>query len=347
MLSFSIVLLSLFAGQRTDIELLCEKHQQAQSLIQTMTLEVEHVQSTDGGTTWKPMAKVKWVKDGIHERFWSKEFLSSGPKPLGTSVRFGDRYYGAQKTHELNGWDPDNPPSLPLKPGDKGYALVKGRISTRLPATGLEGPPLWLFFVASPLNSLSDLAQRSGRKTLLGKVDDQGKELWAMEFEDPIQHFSYTIYRDPNKNFAISKRVVNSGEETGAHTALEHKEVKPGIHIPIRVRNTASKHPLILNEFRVTSLQVNEPIAAESFDLRFPPGALVTDHETGKAYIWGESGPELTFANSEERAAWEVGEAHKSAGLRHSKFVIWTIVLIVIATVLLGWKLYLRKTKPV
>ncbi len=169
-----------------------------------------------------------------------------------------------------------------------------------------------MLMLAPTLNDYLPAAVRKGSRVSRQTVDLNGHDGWTIRFDTNTGvPATVTVTLDPEKGYAVASTEVRTKTSTpadGRMQVLEYREVEPGLFIPVRIRGTGFSQPKGLIEQRVTRLQVNQPVRADSLVVNFPEGMKVQDTRNGSMeldHIWGKDKPRLTLDSREKLAAYE------------------------------------------
>jgi hypothetical protein len=337
-----VVLMGAPPPSADDLEILIRKHQSQLDAIRTLDLAVRADRSDDGGRSWRLEGTVLWRRDQQRHRFISTRH--------GGASAFGEIGRAASHDCDIDGEEsreivkPVPPLSGSLRP-ENNYGHVRARITGPRTAIGIEGAPLWLFFMVDGSHTLMQLFERAPQKHLEGTVSYDGVELQRIRLEDESGRI-YFLYLDPARNYALVRREVQARDASDiewVNRVVESKEVIPGIHIPTRVEIRSKNEPTIL-DVRVTSVTVNEPLPVDAFNFDFPAGARVRNDETGERYIWGVGKPALTFADAESFREWERVQMGYGLSQSVTKFVLINVAfLLLIALVFVVRRRFARR----
>ncbi len=150
--------------------------------------------------------------------------------------------------------------------------------------------------------SLADLLSQPHKLHAIRTVEEGGRKLAYLDLIHDRARLE--IWFDPQVNYLAQKMRLHTGksesEKVSEQVVARFKEVVPGIFFPERVDSTtvqggekkASWHAAFSN------IQINKPLPAGIFDLRFPSGIVVSDLVRGKMFKTDASGePTLPAAN--------------------------------------------------
>jgi hypothetical protein len=87
------------------------------------------------------------------------------------------------------------------------------------------------------------------------------------------------LWFDPRVNYLVAKSVRGREPILAEDTVQEFKEVKPGIFFPVLIRSVARDAGKVFSTSTTTisRIDINGQMPSDIFDLRFPPGILVSD----------------------------------------------------------------------
>lgn len=318
-----------------------ERHQRYLDRIHTVDATIEIWDSKDGGATWSMTAQYHQLKDGPRERLTLR---ASGSVDQGgvyreKAVRV-DASYTGEETRHLQGWDAEHPPAEPPSPANR-YHGASAQIGGAPRDETISRQPALLMMLAPTYEHYLPGAVRSGSNASLERVMLDGRTCWEIRFDTTVGiPASYRVTLDPRLGFAMVRheaRSKTSEPAGGVSEAVEFREVEQGLFIPVRIRGIPSGQPNRIVERRVTSLKVNEPVAAEALTVKFPEDIAVSDTRTVPVVvsIWGTDGPKLTFKTSEEYRQY----IERFLGRKPASLLGWflgaTAVLVAVAAVLL------------
>jgi len=292
---------ALAAGIDPQCQALIDAH--SQMLDRIRTIEVQYTVDFIDGTDFKA-ASTWWSRDGRRERI-RRVAPSIGPTSDGRPRGISDLLMDGATYKSLRNWDPENPQKITPSRQGTVRAFVAAQTNTNV---GVLAPSQQLLFEVDdrPRRTLAELASVSPRVTYKAKVEVDGRELCLISLETPEETTATTtkryfdVYLDPRAGYMIRKLVVNAprimrsngeiGKNYHVHEVVEVKEFGDGIFMPIRIRiGTADEW---VTEFAVKSVKINEPIADETFEMRWPKYAVVVHQSLGgglaKAELWGD-----------------------------------------------------------
>jgi hypothetical protein len=296
--------LTVIAAIDPQCQALIDSNAQTLALIQTIQVNYTIARLN---TPQMPFHETWWSRQGRRERIrrvgGKLEPTADGrPRDIHDLLIDGDTYKW------LKNWDPENPQHItPTKQG-----TVRASTGPQTNVNAFVAAPsheLFLEVDSVPRRTLSELAKVSPNVTCKGKVELDGRQLWLISLETPEENTTTTykcyfdVYLDPNAGYMIRKVVVNApnvvlanGKTTKlghAHEVLEFQDFGDGIFVATKIRNgTPQKW---LSETVVKSIEVNESIPPETFELDWPKYVQVVHHPAvnGKfrVEIWGDDKP--------------------------------------------------------
>lgn len=152
--------------------------------------------------------------------------------------------------------------------------------------------------------SLTELLSQPHKLHAVRMVEENGQQLAYLDLTHDRARLE--IWFDPQVNYLARKVRLHSGK-SGSEKVTEQfisqfKEAAPGIFFPERIESNtvqdgakkASWHAVFSN------IQINKPVPADIFNLRFPPGILVSDLIRGKMLQTDANGePTLPATNQQ------------------------------------------------
>lgn len=188
-----------------------------------------------------------------------------------------------------------------------GFWPLSGR-----PAPQLQGGPLVLSEVAA---SQLYRVVRPRQERLDGA--------WCHVLERPGMD---SLWIDPERGFSLIAREARDEKSGHLVERIEmggHREVKPGLWIPTRIRNTQFDHlaktaegrrrRVVDSPFKVVTIELNEDVDVDLFRFHPPPGALWLDPPGGK--------PVQTSPGGEEQLDRLVDSSRKYSPSRHASSI--------------------------
>jgi hypothetical protein len=308
-----VVLGALMCGQDAEAARIIQRHEDALCHMHSFRATSECRRSSDGGNTWKLASRISYRRSGQKERIHETMYGGRSSGSWTESYSHRDLAYGPTEFRIMTGFDPENPPRLPLTGQES--PLVGGAIygPERGPSYGRQTIfSVAMMLVLMPNYTLKDLYNESKTKVVKPGRDATGGETWDFTLETPDKRFAYVISVSPDHNFAISKRhstwrrgtAEGRKESISTNEVLEFYDYDFGLSFPKRIRSSNTADPAERFETVVTIESINAPIVEAELALEFPPGARVNDG-VGMAYhVWGNGKPDLTFATSKEMNQW-------------------------------------------
>ena len=165
---------------------------------------------------------------------------------------------------------------------------------------------------------VSAILKKSGA-VLVGEAEWEGRPVTLVETPpvnrtgDITARGKYQFLIDPTRDWIVVRRSTwiqyGADQEWQEYTHVEsseHKEIRPGIWLPMRVKYeslnvTKSGNPELLWSFdgRNEDWKVNQNLPESQFNITFPPGVVVTDWTASKQRSSVATGPETASKSKE------------------------------------------------
>ena len=293
-----------------QVRTVLDAHESALGLIHSLDLRIDvHGWDNVGPRVKQGRTEIlsaRWSRKGPLERIRT-EVHERQRDERGRPVNLADIFRDGSKTRILRNWDPADP--QPIAPGRQG--TVSAYVEDQAASVGDYDPACSLLLSfslgvssggSSPArHTLADLVRRAPKLHFLNRVPQDGGELWQIRLDHPGRDGEAApagnyvdVVLDPAANYLArrltvhiaSQQVVDFESRQRRTVAVDMiSEVKKfhscgdGVFFPIEseYRYVRSDHetPTMVSTFVVKDLQVNEPLAADAFDFRFPEHARV------------------------------------------------------------------------
>ena len=304
-----------------QIRTVLDAHERALGLIHSLDLRID-VQGWDNvGPRVKQgrteILSARWSRKGTLERIRT-ELHGRQRDEKGRPVNLADIFRDGSKTRILRNWDPADP--QPITPRHQG--TVSAYVEDQTASVGDHDPACSLL-LAFPLggsyparHTLADLVRQAPKVHFLNRIPQDGGELWQIRLDhpgrdgQPAPAGSYVdVVLDPAANYLAQRLTVHIASQQVVDFESRQRrtvsvdmitEIKrfhscgDGVFFPIeseyRFVRSDHKSPTMVSTFSVKDLRVNEPLAADAFDFRFPEHAIVVHKPVNgvpKRQLWG------------------------------------------------------------
>jgi hypothetical protein len=172
------------------------------------------------------------------------------------------------------------------------------------------------------------------------------------------------LYFSPKHNYLVKKLELYVAPDkkeyviSGIHEVLEFTEAKPGIFFPTRIETVAygNDDKKTIKKVLISDLVVNEPISDDVFQIRFPPGILVTDTIQGKLFRTDAQGnPTLTAKNANGSPLVYVDKLPTPSPLNQTETTqtqteptpnhgYWLVIFVLLLVIAVLWRKLANKT---
>jgi hypothetical protein len=308
----AVVVLQAAQLDPTQLERILTRNEETLGRIRTLRTTIEMKASEDGGKSWKTIETVNVTRSGRRELTRGTLFGSFFGDQWREGKGLSAALFAPEEQRILGGWDPENPPRVPLEGED--VSRIKGGLSAPPP----YGPEGWhnawkakAMLLPEADASIRDLLKTFSARSLERRDDASGDTIWEVELR-PIGQNIVTYYK-----FAFSQKhgylavrqeggVAARGEKpyVAVREVQEFWDLGSGLAFPKLVRTTTTRRPNSLYRTEVKQAVVNQPIDEGELTLEFPQGAIVVDHRSGHYHLWGKGGPARTFAGANDFNAW-------------------------------------------
>jgi hypothetical protein len=353
MLSIIIMSSLVVVGWADDANQIIKQHEDALSRLHSIRATLESRRSTDRGATWKPSSKIRIAKSGQRERFHETVYGGYFAGQWRDGIGHRDLAYGPSEWKFMSGFDPDNPPHLPLK-GDES-PRVNGAIYPPEP-TGPHGRKVswtrFLLLIPASNYSLRELYNASRVKTLKQSNDGSAAETPTFFLESPDGMYNYIVSLSREHNYCICKLITeNKGDRTGkiapskfTEEVMSFYDYEWGLSLPKLIRTSNAYEQDVVSE-QVTMVEsINVPIPDSELLLEFPPGTRVNDGVGMKLHVWGEGKPNLSFSTAREMTDWvraqrkAMSQDHRRGGSWPTILAFSVLSLILLVCILTRWR---------
>lgn len=324
---------------------LLQKYEEGSSRIHAISAVVELKYSDDGGQTWRQVLSYVAHRSGQREYVEQTMFHAYAEGRLNeTNItrrllttpegRTGLSYVGLKPAEAP---DPSYDP-LELELSQK---KITGQIDPPQPFGSQGYRSNWMVpALLQPADryTLRDLWEASKPTPVEGK-DHKGRPIWDIRLKSPTKDAEFLVSLDPAHNYQICRvRTFDAHKKPveyfGDLFVSEFQEPKPGIYIPKVIKGIVKADPNRVQEVLVRDVNVNEPVADDVFQLKFPAGIVVFDTTQDNCYhIWGDGKPAMTFKTPGELNQWKLTKMSSFLrNRRDSGSWTWKLALLVTVT---------------
>lgn len=153
----------------------------------------------------------------------------------------------------------------------------------------------WLFCLPRPVPpdydtyvSLRDAVVKA-RKVTARREKLDGSDTVRLDLEMDDRGSRFEIWLDVGTNYLFRRIVSTPRGKPGLEFRMsEFKEVKPGLFCPTKAERVLYRGTKTRVE--ITDVRMNDPVPDAVFEVRLPPGGLLTDETDGKVYKAGADG---------------------------------------------------------
>jgi len=307
-----------FAGETSsaaDSAEIVKQHAENLRRMWTIHLKLEYrdqYESAEGVVEGAHQVVEIW-KEGLNERYTRQILRRAGKDGTYEDVppELQWRDYSADTTEIRNstGWTPETR-DLPVDAVQdrKRFERLHCSIAARVPTELLGGEWRWLLVEMANAHTLEQLADHATLTVTEETPDVARLRVDAVDATMPrLAHLAGAeIEIDKTHGFLIRRRVTAKGYVSEVKRFVQVGETWFPEEIVMRAGPIASTTI-------VQFVELNNPIAPDTFRLEFVQGARVDNPDQGVLYIWGDGRPAETFANHQAFVAYLEAQMRKSA----------------------------------
>ena len=258
--------------------------------------------SLDGGKSWVKSQELAWLRNGPRQRILRHDFGSVQPADWSfvEGASYHDRWTDGTTEWHVKGWNPDRPPTLPLRARDHVAGLV-AEVLPEQPGFERDGPVGGVMMFSSHLLPLATLVKHAKRASAVTADSDAGEPCYRLTILTGNRPQAELVVDVSSSDGMVLRADEALPNHRSALRINRSHRLAGGLRFPAELTTESEK---LRAKVVFDEVVMNRPATDAQLAGNFPEGIVVNDTPAGKFHVWGRDGPRLTFNDHHELKRW-------------------------------------------